>query len=64
MAETGEHLILASASPIRARLLLAAGLEGSGIQLFADIKGDYFGIFGQPLLELLGFLPDRGALPS
>jgi septum formation protein len=39
-------------------------LEGRGIQLFADIQGDYFGILGLPLLELLGFLRSRGGLAS
>ena len=39
-------------------------LEGRGIQLFADIQGDYFGILGLPLLELLGFLRCRGSLAS
>ena len=39
-------------------------LEGRGIQLFADIQGDYFGILGLPLLELLSFLRSRGALAS
>jgi septum formation protein len=39
-------------------------LEGRGIQLFARIEGDYFAILGLPLLELLGFLRDCGALPS
>jgi septum formation protein len=39
-------------------------LEGTGIQLFADIQGDYFGILGLPLLELLGFLRARGGLAS
>jgi septum formation protein len=39
-------------------------LEGRGIQLFARIEGDYFAILGLPLLELLGFLRDRRALPS
>jgi len=39
-------------------------LEGRGIQLFADIQGDYFGILGLPLLELLGFLRGRGSLAS
>ena len=37
-------------------------LEGRGIQLFADIQGDYFGILGLPLLELLSFLRARGGL--
>ena len=39
-------------------------LEGRGIQLFADIEGDYFAILGLPLLELLCFLRSRGVLPS
>jgi septum formation protein len=37
-------------------------LEGRGIQLFAQVEGDYFAILGLPLLELLGFLRERGAL--
>ena len=39
-------------------------LEGRGIQLFAQVEGDYFAILGLPLLELLGFLRERGALAS
>ena len=39
-------------------------LEGRGIQLFAQVEGDYFAILGLPLLELLGFLRERGALLS
>ena len=39
-------------------------LEGKGIQLFAQVEGDYFAILGLPFLELLGFLRGRGALPS
>jgi septum formation protein len=38
--------------------------EGPGIQLFAQVEGDYFAILGLPLLELLGFLRERGALLS
>jgi septum formation protein len=38
-------------------------LEGRGIQLFARVEGDYFAILGLPLLELLSFLRERGALP-
>jgi septum formation protein len=37
-------------------------LEGQGIRLFAQVEGDYFAILGLPLLELLGFLRERGAL--
>jgi len=39
-------------------------LEGRGIQLFAQVEGDYFAILGLPILELFGFLRERGALPS
>lgn len=37
-------------------------LEGWGAQLFARIEGDYFTILGLPLLALLGFLRESGAL--
>jgi len=39
-------------------------LEGRGIQLFDNIKGDYFAILGLPLLELAHFLRSRQALGS
>ena len=39
-------------------------LEGRGAQLFARIAGDQFAVVGLPLLELLGFLRERGAMPS
>jgi len=39
-------------------------LEGRGVQLFTRIEGDHFAILGLPLLELLGFLRDRGWLVS
>jgi septum formation protein len=35
-------------------------LESIGIHLFEHIEGDYFTIFGLPLLPLLGFLRDNG----
>jgi septum formation protein len=39
-------------------------LEGRGVQLFSRIAGDHFAVLGLPLLELLGFLRQRGAIPA
>lgn len=39
-------------------------LEGRGAQLFSKIEGDYFTILGMPLLPLLNFLREEGALQS
>ena len=39
-------------------------LEGPGAQLFTDIEGDYFAILGLPLLGLLDFLRQQGALAT
>ena len=38
-------------------------LESRGVQLFLRIDGDHFAILGLPLIELLEFLRQRGALP-
>jgi septum formation protein len=37
-------------------------IEGLGIQLFERIDGDYFTVLGLPLLEVLGYLRQRGCL--
>ena len=37
-------------------------IEGPGIRLFEAIDGDYFAILGLPLLPLLGFLREAGAV--
>lgn len=37
-------------------------LEGSGVQLFEKIDGDYFTILGMPLLPLLAELRNRGVV--
>jgi septum formation protein len=39
-------------------------LEGLGVQLFERMIGDQFAVLGLPLLELLDFLRNRGALLS
>lgn len=38
--------------------------EGRGAQLMARVEGDYFTILGLPLLPLLQFLREQGALPA
>lgn len=39
-------------------------LEGPGAQLFSAIEGDYFAILGLPLMGLLDFLRQHGALAT
>ena len=47
------------------RILSSVGayrLEGLGIQLFTGVEGEHSAILGLPMLELLGFLRQRGVL--
>jgi len=39
-------------------------LEGRGVQLFAAVEGDHFAIQGLPLVALLTWLREAGALPE
>ena len=39
-------------------------IEGLGVQLFNRIDGSHFTILGLPLLPVLGYLRDRGEMPS
>ena len=38
--------------------------EGTGIQLIAEVRGDYHTILGLPILPLLGYLRIRGLVPK
>lgn len=37
-------------------------LEEEGVRLFSKIDGDYFTVLGMPLVEILGYLGQRGVL--
>ena len=54
-------------SNVGSKVLTSVGcyqLEGSGIQLFENINGDYFTILGLPLLPLLAELRRRKVIPE
>ncbi len=39
-------------------------IEGPGVQLFRAVEGSQFTVLGLPLLPVLGYLRDRGVMPS
>lgn len=39
-------------------------LEAEGARLFRKVEGDYFTVLGLPLVDILGYLTDRGVLPG
>jgi septum formation protein len=43
-------------------LVGAYRIEDRGVQLFSRITGDHFAVLGLPLIELLGFLRERGVI--
>jgi septum formation protein len=55
---------LAQAGPDVTSSVGAYKLEGTGIQLFDAIEGDYFTILGLPLLPLLAFLRSEGVVAT
>lgn len=57
-------LYLGQVGEVATQTVGAYEYEGRGAQLMARVEGDYFTILGLPLLPLLQFLRDQGALPA
>jgi septum formation protein len=55
---------LARAGDAARKSVGAYQLESLGVHLFERIEGDYFSILGLPLLPLLAFLREQGAIPT
>jgi septum formation protein len=58
----GRHLARVGAKALQS--VGAYQIEGEGIQLFEAIDGDHFTIIGLPLVPLLGYLRECGAVAS
>lgn len=55
---------LARGGPALLSSVGAYQLEGEGIQLFSEVRGDYFTILGLPIYGLLDLLRRHGVLPT
>lgn len=65
MRDFSDHFLSAYMDTEGQELLSSVGayrLEGLGVQLFSEIRGDYFTILGLPLTGLLDLLRREGAL--
>lgn len=60
--EIGRNLAMAGEAVLGS--VGAYQIEGPGLQLIKDIKGDFFTIMGMPLLALLEALRENGVLPQ
>lgn len=39
-------------------------LEGEGVRLMTNVQGDYFTVLGMPLIQILGYLAQRGVIET